>query len=594
MAGGAVTQVMNTGVEDGHLNATPEVTFFEIEYRQYANFAIESIENIFNGQTDFGKKCTSLAGRAGDALGPLFAQVTLPEINQELASIGGNTGVLYARWLDCPGEQMIAEYEIEIGNQRVDKKFGDFIHIWNNLTLPANKIKGYYYLIGHTPQLTYLIDPRFAPIAQPCDASKVAGQVCTPRQALPETTLYIPLMFWFTNNPGLALPMIALQFHEVRIHITFRPIGEVLWAVTALNSQTPVNSLLARQAMQQSIVSCSLFGDYYFLEADERRKMVQNPHDYLITQLQFNGELAIGSSIVRSIMNWSHPNSEMIFVVQPDYNVDFCGSFTPGTPLFNTLGVQTFNYTDAIDSLPNAMHAFAAVETIESHYGFINPQGLFQQAGGVAIKNPIETTGNGNMVGTSLFNAGNHSTYNNGVETATVDYTRYVGTNTAFGPFGSNAYTTSTNAAGVTTVSTDGDNRPTVTSGLSDAAAFVIGEMAFDLHCWGENPVVTCRLQLNSQERFQEREGSYFDGLQVYQFHSRTADRGINIYSFAFNPEGYQPSGACNFSRMDNATLHLVLSAAAITGVNTAKLRIYGIAYNFIKIQGGMIGISYA
>jgi hypothetical protein len=101
-------------------------------------------------------------------------------------------------------------------------------------------------------------------------------------------------------------------------------------------------------------------------------------------------------------------------------------------------------------------------------------------------------------------------------------------------------------------------------------------------------------LQLNSQERFQEREGSYFDGLQIYQFHSRTADRGINVYSFAFNPEGYQPTGACNFSRMDNATLHLVLSAAAITGVNTAKLRIYGIAYNFIKIQGGMIGISYA
>ncbi len=586
MAGGAVTQVMNTGVEDGHLNATPEVTFFEIEYRQYANFAIESIENIFNGQTDFGKKCTANAGRAGDALGPLFAQVTLPEINQEMGvySSAEQSYTLYARWLDCPGEQIIAEYEIEIGNQRVDKKYGDFVHIWNNLTLPANKIKGYYYLIGHTPQLTYLIDPRFAPIAQPCDASKVAGQVCTPRKALPETTLYIPLLFWFTNNPGLALPMIALQFHEVRIHITFRPIGEVLWAVTALNATAGTNSLMARAAMQQSIVSCSLFGDYYFLEADERRKMVQNPHDYLITQLQFNGELAIGSSIVRSIMNWSHPNSEMIFVVQPDYNVDFCGSFTPGTPLFNTLGVQTFNYTDAIDSLPNAMHAFAAVETMATNYGFINPQGLFQQAGGVAIKNPAS--------GSILYNAGN------GAASAPVpSYTNatYTGTNDTYGPFGSNNYIpkSGTGAAAVLERN-DGDDTPVITSGLSDAAAYVIGEVAFDLHCWGENPVVTCRLQLNSQERFQEREGSYFDGLQVYQFHSRTADRGINVYSFAFNPEGYQPSGACNFSRMDNATLHLVLSAAAITGVNTAKLRIYGIAYNFIKINGGMIGINYA
>ena len=570
MAGGAVTQVMNTGVEDADLNGTPDVTFFDIEYRQYTNFAMESIENIFNGQTEFGRKCTAVLGRAGDLVGPTFAQITTPQIDQNM----GLNNTLFARWLDCPGEQMIAEYEIEVGNQRVDKKYGDFVHIWNNLTLPANKIKGYYYLIGHTPQMTYLIDPKFAAVNQPCEAALTPGQVCAPRKVLPETTLYIPLMFWYTSNPGLALPLIALQFHEVRINMLIRPIGEVLWAVHTLAPGDGQNAM-AKMAMNQSIVSCSLFADYYFLEADERRKIVQNSHEYLFTQLQFNGELAIGSAIVRSTINWSHPNSEMIFVVQPDYNIDFCGSFSGGHPLFNVLGVQTFNYTDAIDSLPNAMHAFGSLESLQGDNGFITTTNVFQQAGAPNIVNTsvgISSSANVNLAG---FNRSS-----------------YGGTSAYAGPFGGNM--TSYDNQGHFSITGAYAPDQITGSALSDAAVFVLSETAFYLNCWGENPVVTCKLQLNSQDRFTEREGSYFDGLQIYQFHSRTADRGINVYSFAFNPEGYQPSGACNFSRMDNVTLHLVLSSAAITGVNTAKLRIYGIAYNRIKIQGGMMGVSYA
>ena len=92
---------------------------------------------------------------------------------------------------------------------------------------------------------------------------------------------------------------------------------------------------------------------------------------------------------------------------------------------------------------------------------------------------------------------------------------------------------------------------------VSDAGTFVLAETALDMHCWGENPVVTAKLQLNGQDRFSEREGSYFDTVQPYQHHTRAPDAGINVYSFALRPEEHQPSGSCNFSRIDNAVLQL-------------------------------------
>ena len=92
---------------------------------------------------------------------------------------------------------------------------------------------------------------------------------------------------------------------------------------------------------------------------------------------------------------------------------------------------------------------------------------------------------------------------------------------------------------------------------IRDAGVFVLAESALDMHCWGENPVVTAKLQLNGQDRFLEREGTYFDQVQPWQHHSRAPDTGINVYSFALRPEEHQPSGTCNMSRIDNATLQL-------------------------------------
>jgi len=129
-------------------------------------------------------------------------------------------------------------------------------------------------------------------------------------------------------------------------------------------------------------------------------------------------------------------------------------------------------------------------------------------------------------------------------------------------------------------------------STLSDAGTFVLAETALDMHCWGENPVVTAKLQLNGQDRFSEREGSYFDVVQPFQHHTRNPDTGINVYSFALKPEEHQPSGSCNFSRIDNAVLQLVLSSPTVVGTATAKVRVYAVNYNVLRVMSGMAGVA--
>ena len=134
----------------------------------------------------------------------------------------------------------------------------------------------------------------------------------------------------------------------------------------------------------------------------------------------------------------------------------------------------------------------------------------------------------------------------------------------------------------------------TISNGVTDAGVFVLAETALNMHCWGENPVVTAKLQLNGQDRFSEREGTYFDLVQPYQHHTRNPDTGINVYSFALRPEEHQPSGTCNFSRIDNATLQLIVSAAAIGGTQTAKVRVYATNYNVLRVMSGMGGLAYS
>jgi hypothetical protein len=543
--GGGLMQLVAYGAQDVYLTGNPQITFWKVTYRRHTNFAMESIEQTFNGQADFGRRVQCTISRNGDLAYRTYLQVTLPEIGQANCCGSTNTDSTYARWLDYPGEQLISMVEVEIGGQRIDRQYGDWMHIWNQLTLTAEQERGYNKMVGQTTQLTYLTDPSYAAVDSAC-ATGAPSAVCAPRNALAETTLYVPLQFWFCRNPGLALPLIALQYHEVRINLELRPSDEVLFAVTNLNKAIKAGqNVKDTVSYQKSLVAASLYVDYVFLDTDERRRMAQNPHEYLIEQLQFTGDESVGSSSNKIKLNFNHPCKELVFVVQPDANVDYCSSFINGQNLNMALGAQPFNYTDSLDALLSHMGAFSGRDQVAATTNaFIGTNGLFQDPGADDLGNAVA----GNQWGNASIGS-------------------------ASSPF---------------PISDRGD------SGVSDAGAFVLAECAMSKHCWGQNPVVTAKLQLNGQDRFSEREGTYFDLVQPYQHHTRSPDTGINVYSFALRPEEHQPSGTCNMSRIDNATLQLVLSTNAIGGDATAKVRVYATNYNVLRVMSGMGGLAYS
>ena len=606
--GGGLMQLVAYGAQDVYLVGNPQITFWKVTYRRHTNFSMEAIEQTFNGQADFGRRVTCTISRNGDLAYRTYLQITLPEISQSLVTgYSDNFGVrgLWARWLDYPGEHMIDSVEVEIGGQRIDRHYSDWMHIWNQLTMTKEQERGYYKMIGHTTQLTYICDPSFSDILSTCKSTGAPGNVCAPRNALPETTLFIPLQFWFCRNPGLALPLIALQYHEVKIILELRPLEQLLWASTNIymqaNEARKETDTKCQAAMNQSVVAASLFIDYIFLDTDERRRMATNPHEYLIEQLQHTGDESVGSSSNKIKLNFNHPCKELIWVVQKDEHVDYCKQYKSTELLYMALGAQPFNYTDSIDALPPAIHAFGSREVVvgageaaERNYGTINTTGLFESAFAITITGGLDaerlrlpgagvapahasaavgTLAGGGYTGAPGVAHGQWAQSGRPDANRNADYDVYMqGTATGAGT----AYPGSEGSL------------------LTDAGVFVLAETALDMHCWGENPVVTAKLQLNGQDRFSDREGNYFNYVQPWQHHTRAPDTGINVYSFALRPEEHQPSGTCNFSRIDNAYLTVLLSGRTIMGTHTAKIRVYAINYNVLRIMSGMGGLAYS
>jgi len=241
-------QLVAYGAQDIYLSGNPQITFFKVVYRRHTNFSMESIEQTFNGTATLGNKVTCTISRNGDLISRIYLQMDVSVTNS------GSTEVVVS------AHDLVKSVEVEIGGQRIDKHYGAWLSIWNELTQTAGHWVGY-------GEMTTATAPAGGSIAK---------------------TLYMPLQFWFCRNPGLALPLIALQYHEVKINIEFEaaPTG-----VTMSNA--------------------SLYVDYIYLDTDERRRFAQVSHEYLIEQLQFTGDESPSSKIK---LNFNHPVKELVWV----------------------------------------------------------------------------------------------------------------------------------------------------------------------------------------------------------------------------------------------------------------------------------------
>ena len=425
---------------------------------------MESIENPFNGAPNFGKKVTCTIQRNGDLIYRMYLQATLPQVT--LQSNDGS-GAQF-RWLNWPGHNLVKSVEIEIGGQRIDKHYGDWLHIWNELTQEPGKQAGYAKMVGNVPKLVNVLVQG----GEACDADCGAGVPNTSdevQKCAPEYTLYIPLQFWFNRHPGLALPLIALQYHEVRINLEFNDLRNLCWDFAPQNTSNP--HVIRDRVANAGLVAASLYVDYIYLDTDERRKFAQVAHEYLIDTLQFTGGESITSTANKIKLNFNHPCKELIWVVQRDSYVS-CND----AEINPWKGQQPFNYSDFWDRA-----------VLESGYSVTRVEGM---AGG--------------------------------------------------------------------------------------------------------NPVITALIQLNGHDRFTVRDGNYFNWVQPYQHHTNIPAVGINLYSFALQPEQHQPSGTCNLSRIDNTVLLLTVSNNAVGTATSSQVRVYATNYNVLRVMSGMGGLAYS
>jgi hypothetical protein len=446
MGGGGLMQLVAYGAQDIYLTGNPQITFFKVVYRRHTNFALEAIEQTYTGQADFDRRFTVTVARNGDLLGRVIIEVEFQPVTDTVED-----GIVRF------GHQLIEYVEVEIGGQIIDKHYGIWMDAWCQLT--------------HTQE-------QWQKLVRMIDGSLFSTDFSDTRR------MYIPLHFWFCRNPGLYLPLIALQYHEVKLNINFNPESEIF-----TNNGGPIGT---NNVYDITIYDVRIYCDYVFLDTDERRRFAQVSHEYLIEQVQYNNGITIpvtGSEVTPSNpqnfqteLRFNHPCKELVWFIWA-YN--------------NTLP-KAFEYS-----------------------GF------------------------------------------------------------------------DTSVVGVPTPSNQ-DNY-------------------FDI-------VQTALLQLNGHDRFKRRDGSYFRCVQTYQWHTggflqipedltlgvgpyegvkqwMAKTGGIYVYSFALKPEDHQPSGTCNFSRIDNAVLNLSVANMPISADNqsyTYTLFVWAINYNVLRIMSGMGGLAYS
>jgi len=421
-------QLVAYGAQDVYLTGSPKVTFFQAVYKRHTNFAMETIEQVVNGSAGNNARLSVTVARNGDLIGEMYMEM-VSNVSDYLSA----PGTASAEWL---AERAIADIELTIGGQRIDKHYQKWWRLYSEL---------------------YLDEAKRVQYGKMTSASLGSGKV------------YLPLIFFFNRNPGLYLPLIALQYHEVRLDITLSSLFTTYLTTSGLK----------------------VWGNYVYLDTEERRRFAQKGHEYLIEQVQHTGVdtvTAAGTKQVR--LSYNHPVKELVWC--------FSGTGTTATD------------EDMWDTTSNV--GFTEVSTL-----------------------PVSAAG-------------------------------------------ANCYV-SPNVCGAPMILQDGVNSNVW---IEDGAVGAITSVG---------PLSTFKLILNGQDRFKEQTGKYFNQVQPFYHHSGNPYPGIYSYSFALKPEEHQPTGTCNFSRIDNAQVEVVQKADTN---RTTNMHMFAVNYNVLRIQSGMGGLAFS
>ena len=330
---GALMQLVAYGAQDVYLTGDPQITFFKVVYRRHTNFAIESIEQSLIGNPDFGQSVTCKISRSGDLLGATYLQATV-------SGVAGQAETYVPRL----GFHLLNSVTFKIGGVEIDKQTGTWMDVWTELTSSYDKKANLDKLVGARKQ-----------------AASTPGVVSGPENhsgdALNSRRLHVPLQFSFCRNPGLALPLIALQYHEVELVIKF---------------ETKAGVSAAGTTNTAGLSDVVIFSDYFFLDGDERKKFAQESHEYLIETVQeYVGSAATNETTLNQL-SFNHPVKELVWVYtnsdgsgKGDYRVNDAADANLVNPL--SQAVLRLNGKDRFDD--RTVEYFAQDQVYQYHTG---------------------------------------------------------------------------------------------------------------------------------------------------------------------------------------------------------------------------------
>ena len=596
-------QLVAYGAQDVYLSGNPQITFFKVVYRRHTNFAVEPIPQTWNGSADFGRTVTCNINRNGDLITNMYLCVELAATQINTVSWG---------YVNRLGHALVQDVKIEIGGSKIDEHYADWLNIWYELTHEASQERGYSKMIGDDSALTTITtEPKLS------------------------YTMYIPLIFWFNRNNGLALPLIALQYHDVRITLIYNQFQN---CVNYRGSVAPI--------VQTPMTDSFLVIDYVYLDSEERKRFAQASHEYLIEQLQFTGSESLNSVTNKYRLNFNHPCKYLIWAPHFDLyqkpqqwlsyavNGNWAGAIDNFAKILSIMTASNLSVTSpdstgvvditvlgnsqsvSIDQFNGSLVQLESI-TVPSNSILSNLMSKIEVQWSVEPILVGNTTGNENSIQAGeIVNSGLYAGFRLGKVRTQSDIDQLLG----------NAIVTRNNLS-VSDITVLGNTLTTLIGNISSSSATtydpqtqqiaasrilnLMGHTIVNQFNYGnnidgsDNPVYDAKLQLNGHDRFQDRDGYYFNYVQPFQHFTHTPADGINVYSFALKAQDHQPTGTCNFSRIDNATLNVsvgynnnninsTLYTQSYLNGSSSVMNIYTVNYNVLRVMSGMAGTAYS
>lgn len=579
-----------TGPQDAFLISNPDITYFKIFYRRHTNFSTETMEQFFNNTVNFGKKAQCDISRNADLCSQIIFKIVVPEV--KFCGDFTRFGHVEFAWVRRLGFSIIEDIQIEIGGSIIDTQYGHWMNIWYEMNHLVGQEYGHAKMIGDVPELTSI-----STLSWDCPENEFLK---------PAYVMYIPLQFYFCQNNGLAIPLIALQYHYVKFYARLRNADQCYIASEAFKCNAP----------SLDIHEASLYVNYIFLDKVERKKFAQSAHEYLITQIQFSGEESIGySNTLKAKLNFCHPVKSLYFV----------------TILGNYQGRRFMVYEDHDweKARYNAAKLLLLSQYDLDEFGYFNDVCI--EEGGE------EYIGECGLTYTAI-NPASPKEEPRYCFNDTVTAERFLDGRCKIGLLSCGQpllkrprdIDLRDKVEGVIRIYTDYDNNEAVYPEVERITrndltitdlSVPIDKYEFDNRCpyirdfdlivWQHNnygllidgtinPITKVLLQINSQDRQTVRIGMWYDTVEPYMHFPNSPCDGLNVFPFGLEPTIHQPTGSCNFSRVDNCQLNLWFSEFSDHGYcdvfsdSDNKVYIYAMNYNILRIIGGMGGLAFA